>query len=162
MKIRSSVEPAVAVGIFEDQHAVAQREVEVLRSVGVRVVLGDPEPPARVPGHGDGVLDVGLGGEDRDAEPRRHTKPCRSIASGHGRRGSRLGISRSGRIIRDSQAAVVECSDCEKGEEEETFSAHARGDPLMRDRGHRVNTGPILGLFGTRRQETSRVFAPHA
>ena len=44
---RAAVEPAVAVGVFEDQHAVALAEVEPLGSLGVRVVLGDPEPPAR-------------------------------------------------------------------------------------------------------------------
>ena len=59
---------AVVVGVFEDLDAVA-----VLGAFlgGVRIVekLDDPEAAAVVPGHGDGVDDVGLGGEEANFKP---------------------------------------------------------------------------------------------
>ena len=73
---RATVETAVGVGVLEDQDAIAMAEVEPIRRVGIGVVLGDPEPAPTVPGHGDRVLHVRLGREDRDPEPR----------SGHGSR----------------------------------------------------------------------------
>ena len=82
---RPPVEPAVAVGVLEDQDAVAEAEVELLGAVGVGVVLGDPEPPAGVPGHRDRVPHVRLGGEDVDPEPRRDRKPAAASAGGIGR-----------------------------------------------------------------------------
>jgi hypothetical protein len=54
----------VTVFVFEDEDAVAQVEVEPLAALGVRVILGDPQAPARVPRHPDGVLHVRLSGED--------------------------------------------------------------------------------------------------
>ncbi len=58
------VEPPIAVGVLEDQDAVAKAEVELLSLVGIGEVLGDPEPPARVPGHRDRVAHVRLGREE--------------------------------------------------------------------------------------------------
>ncbi len=84
VKTVAPVEPAVAVGVFEDQDAVAEPEVELLGLLGVGVVLGDPEPPAAVPGHGDRVLDVGLGGEDRDVESLGDPKALAASAAGIG------------------------------------------------------------------------------
>ena len=62
------VESAVAILVFKDEDAIAQVEVELLCPLGVGVVLGDPQPPARIPRHGDGILHVGFGGEDRGPE----------------------------------------------------------------------------------------------
>ena len=75
----ATVEPAVGVGVLEDQHAIAMTEVEPIGCVGIGVVLGDPEPTAPVPGHRDRVLHVGLGREGRDAEPRRSPEAGRGL-----------------------------------------------------------------------------------
>ena len=80
----SPVELAVAIGVFKDQDAVALGEVEPLGPLGVRVVLGDPEPAARVPGHRDRVSNVGLGGEDRDVEAVRDAKLAAATPAGMG------------------------------------------------------------------------------
>ena len=55
---------AVAVGVFEDLDAVAARARLAAR---VFEALGDPDPPALVERHRDGVDDVGLAGDDLDA-----------------------------------------------------------------------------------------------
>src|SRR5262245_49944474 len=68
---RDLVGPAVAVGVLEDLDAVA-RLLALLRAAGVLEALDDPEPAAFVHGEGDGVDDVGLGGEDLDLPARRH------------------------------------------------------------------------------------------
>ena len=87
-----SVRAAVGVGVFEDQHAVAEPEVENLRTVGVRVVLGDPEAPASIPGHRNRVPHVGLGGEDIDVKPFRNAETSRGRRRGKGVRGYGAGI----------------------------------------------------------------------
>ena len=61
----------VALAVFKDDDAVAQAQVELHPALGVSVVLGDPEPPVRIPRETDGVLDVGLGGKERGLETRR-------------------------------------------------------------------------------------------
>ena len=63
------VEPAVAVGVLEDEDAVPGLVVGDATRVGVG--LGDPEPAAVVDRHRDRLDDVGLAGEERDLEPRR-------------------------------------------------------------------------------------------
>ena len=63
------VEPAVAVGVLEDQDAVAG--LVVGDADRVRIRLGDPEPAAVVDRERDRLDDVGLAGEERDLEARR-------------------------------------------------------------------------------------------
>ena len=58
------VESAGAILVFKDENAIAQVQVELLRALGVGVVLGDPQTSARVPRHRDGVLHVGFRCED--------------------------------------------------------------------------------------------------
>ena len=62
------VEASVAVGVLENHDAIPQRAVEADLGFGVGVVLGDPETAARIEGHGDGILHVGFGGEERRLE----------------------------------------------------------------------------------------------
>ncbi len=71
MKDGALVEVAVVVRVFEDKDAVLQLQVEALLAVRVSVVLRDPEAAFFVPGHGDGLLNVRLRGEERGLEPRR-------------------------------------------------------------------------------------------
>ena len=59
---------AVVVGIVEDDEAVAEGEVESFSFFGVGEVFGNPHAAFVIPGHGDGVLDLGLGGEDGGLE----------------------------------------------------------------------------------------------
>ncbi len=63
------VEPAVAVGVLEDEDAVLGLVVGHAPRVGIG--LGDPEPAAVVDRHRDRLDDVGLAGEERDLETRR-------------------------------------------------------------------------------------------
>ncbi len=96
---RATVEPAVAVGVLEDQDAIAKAEVEPVGRVGIGVVLGDPEPPAPVPGHGDRVLHVGLGGKGRDVEARRGPEAGRGLVRGECPGGRGLGVARRREIV---------------------------------------------------------------
>ena len=90
---RAAVEPAVAVGVLEDQDAVlALRAAQPDR---VRVVLDDPEPPRRVDGEGDRLDDVGLGGEQGGLE---------AFGQGHLARGH---IRRQGAFFGSSAEASV-------------------------------------------------------
>ncbi len=59
---------SVAIFVMENDDAVAEVEIEALAAVGVGVVLGDPHTALVIPGHRDGVLDVGFGGEDGGLE----------------------------------------------------------------------------------------------
>jgi len=60
---------AVVVGIGEDEDAVAVAGIELFAGQFVEsVVFGDPEAARGVPGAGDGVADLGFGGEDGDVE----------------------------------------------------------------------------------------------
>ena len=81
---REPVGLAVAVGVLEDLDAVAARSGG---AAGIFEALGDPDPPALVEGHGDRVDDVGLGGDDLDAESRRHGHGADRL----GRRSRRVG-----------------------------------------------------------------------
>ena len=94
------VEAAVAVLVFEDEDAVAQAEVELLAALGVGVVLGDPQPPARVPRHRDRVLHVRLGGEDGGFEAGRQPHLRRRLGSGHRPRLIRLRVVGNGKLGR--------------------------------------------------------------
>ena len=68
MEDLARVELAVAVGVLEDQDAVADGVLPGSARAFVRVALGDPEPPALVEGHRDRLRHVGLGGEERGLE----------------------------------------------------------------------------------------------
>jgi hypothetical protein len=96
---RPTIGLPVLVRVLEDEHPIAEAEVEPIGLIGVRIVLGDPEPAAAVPGHGDRVLDVGLGGEDADAEPLRRPEAGGGLRRRQRPRGRRLGISRSREIV---------------------------------------------------------------
>ena len=63
------------------------------------VVLRNPETPARVPGHRDRILHVGLGGEDVDPEPRRAPKAGRSLPRRQRPRRRTLGIRRLRKVV---------------------------------------------------------------
>ena len=66
----SQIEMAIIVLVFKDQDAVAEMEVKFFAALGVGVILCNPQPPARVPSHADGVLHVRLGGKDGGLETR--------------------------------------------------------------------------------------------
>ena len=55
---------AVVIFVFENNDAVAEFQVESFSAFGVGEILGDPHTAFVIPGHGDGVLDIGLGGKD--------------------------------------------------------------------------------------------------
>ena len=69
--VKSSIFIAIAVLVFEDENPVAQLQIESFGSLGVGVILRDPEPAPRVPGHRDGIAHVRLGGKDGGREARR-------------------------------------------------------------------------------------------
>ena len=85
---RPAVEPAVAVGVLEDQDAVLA--VRTAQPDRIGVILDDPEPSLVVDGHGDRLDDVGLGGEQGDREALGNSDPrgglFRRDRSGRGRR----------------------------------------------------------------------------
>ena len=66
---RAPVERAVAVGVLEDQDAIAALAFGRAHGIGVR--LGDPQPAAVVERERDRLDDVRLGRGERDGEARR-------------------------------------------------------------------------------------------
>ena len=94
------VEPAVAVLVFKNQDAIAQIEIELPAGLRVSVVLRDPQPPARVPRHRDGILHVRFGGEDSGFEAGRQSHLRRRLGSGHRPRLIRLRIVWNGELGR--------------------------------------------------------------
>ena len=66
----AGIEAAVAVGVFEDEDAIARLSLRHPPRVGVG--LGDPETASVVDRHRDRLNDVGLAGEKGDFEPRRN------------------------------------------------------------------------------------------
>ena len=84
------VVPAVAVGVFEDQNAVAA--LALRRTPRVFVGLGDPQPAAVVDRHGDRLMHVRLAGEKRDLENPRAPSSPRRLSRATGRR---TGIDRA-------------------------------------------------------------------
>lgn len=85
---------AVAVGVFEDEDAVAEGGVPAVGVFGVGVVFGDPEAAACVPGHGDGLLDIGFGGEDEAFEAGGELHGGGGFLGGHG--GAFFGVEGGG------------------------------------------------------------------
>ena len=65
-----AVEPPVAVGVFEDEDAIAA--LVPLGAHRIGVCFGDPQAAAIVQREGDRPDDVGLGGGDLDGESLRH------------------------------------------------------------------------------------------
>ena len=59
----SLVGPAVAIAVGQDQHAVAQSQIELRRPLRVGIALGDPQPAAAIPRHRHGILHVRLRGK---------------------------------------------------------------------------------------------------
>ena len=86
------VEPAVVVGVFENDDAIAQAKIEVHLAFGVGVILGHPQPAARVGRHGDRILHVRLGGEDGRVKSGRQPEVSRHLD----RRGKDVGAKRLG------------------------------------------------------------------
>ena len=74
---------AVAVGILENLDPIAAR---ARLAAGIFQALGDPDPAPLVEGHGHRVDDVGLGGDQLDAEARRdgHRRDCLGRRTGAG------------------------------------------------------------------------------
>ena len=68
---RSLVELTVVIFIFEDDDPVTKPIVEVALPLGVRIILGDPQSPARVRRQSDRLPHIGLGGEQSRLEPLR-------------------------------------------------------------------------------------------
>ncbi len=90
---------AVVVVVAQDHNPVMPREVEIDGALGVRLILGDPEPPPGVGRQGDGLGDHGLGGEERGREPFRERQ--RGQGRGWCRRSLRsVSAIRSGRVGR--------------------------------------------------------------
>ena len=89
----------IAFRVLENQHAIAQPQLELRRALGVGVVLRHPQPPARIPRERDGILHVRLGGEDCGLEARRQLHLRGDLYGGH-RRGVRvrLGVEGPGKI----------------------------------------------------------------
>ena len=97
VKDRPAIEPAVVIGVFEDQDPVLAARASQPDRVGV--VLDDPEPPLVIDGHGDRLDDVGLGGEQADGETLGQRDPPDRFACGEGniRRGVGVSGGRPGR-----------------------------------------------------------------
>ena len=76
------VEAAVVVGVLENDDAVADGAVEADLGFGVGVVLGDPEAAAGIPGHRDGILHVGFGGEEGGLETGRELQQFQRVERG--------------------------------------------------------------------------------
>ena len=55
---------SVVVFVVKNDNAIAQFEIEALASLGIGVVFGDPHAAFVIPGHCNGILDLGLGCED--------------------------------------------------------------------------------------------------
>ena len=87
---------AVAVGVFEDEDAVAEGGVPAVGVFGVGVVFGHPEAAACVPGHGDGLLDIGFGGEDNAFEAGGELHGGGGFFGGHG--GALFGVEGGGEV----------------------------------------------------------------
>ena len=92
------VEPAVLVGVFEDEDAIAQRGVPPVRVLRVSVTFRDPESAARIPRHRDGLLHIGLGGEDLALESGREFHGPGRFLGGHGAAWRLLGIEHLGKL----------------------------------------------------------------
>ncbi len=94
----AGIEAAVAVGVFEDEDAIAR--LCLRNPPRVRIGLGDPETAAIVDRHGDRLNDVGLAGEKSDLEARRNGHRPRGLLG----RQAGVGVS----IERRRSAAVAE------------------------------------------------------
>ncbi len=55
--------PTVPIGVFQDDDAVPQPEVEVRPGLGIGIAFGHPEAISVVKGHGYGLADHGLAGK---------------------------------------------------------------------------------------------------
>ena len=84
----SRVEPAVAVGVFKDEHAIGAGR----SPFGIGVVFDDPQPAAGVGGDRDRLRDVGLGGEECDAKSLGHRDAADELGSGGGLIAGRLRV----------------------------------------------------------------------
>ena len=78
------VEVAVVVRILKQHDAVVQVRRETGLLVGVGIILGHPEPAARVEGHRDRLLHLGLGGKQGHLETRRHFEGRHRLLRRHG------------------------------------------------------------------------------
>ena len=67
---------SVAIGVFQDLHAVASWPRGLAR---VFDALGDPNPPAIIEGHRDGIYDVRFAGDQLDAEAFWHRHPAQRL-----------------------------------------------------------------------------------
>ena len=61
----------IAIDVFENLDAVAAL-LTLLRALGILVKFHDPQPPAFVPRHRDGIHDLWFAGEEADFEALRH------------------------------------------------------------------------------------------
>ena len=105
--------PLVSSKIKTRDRAVEGRIVWVRSAI--RVVLGDPQPPACVPGHGDRVLNVGLGGENRDVKAVGNLEARGGLNRRHGSHGRFLGVAWRWEIVADLRRRRR----CEKGQDRE-------------------------------------------
>ncbi len=78
-KDRPFVEPAIVIRVFQNQHAITQAQVKFEIAIGVSVVLGNPQPAARIPGHGNRILDIRFCGKHIHLEAVGNSKPLCSI-----------------------------------------------------------------------------------
>ena len=110
---------AVAVGVLEDQDAIAQVGVEVDRGLGVGVVLGDPEPAAGVGGHRDRLADLGLGGEEGGAEALGQPHPGERLGGRRRAGAGVLGVVGLGEVLGDRR-----CREHRQQGEQQRSDAH--------------------------------------
>ena len=103
------IEPAVTVGVFEDEDAVlAMRPAE---PDGIRIILDHPEPATVIERHGDRLDDVGLGGAEGHVEAfrNRDLPGCFQRRDGRFRRDGNCRGRRRRRLSR--RKAQAECHD---------------------------------------------------
>ena len=91
---------AVVIFVLEDEDAVAQPEIEFPRRLGVGVILRDPQPPASVPRHRDGIPHIRLGGKHGGLETRRQRHLRRGLRRRHRPGFVRLRVVRNGKVPR--------------------------------------------------------------
>ncbi len=75
--------PAVVIGVFENDDAVALRQVEIDLRVGVRVVFGDPQAAAGIRRNANRLPNDRLGREERDMKTGRNRHARRGLLGRH-------------------------------------------------------------------------------
>lgn len=124
---RAAVGEAVVIGVFEDDDAIAEGEIEADFGFTVGVIFGDPEASLGVGGDGDGLLDLGFAGEEGGGEAWGGADGGEGLGGGDGLTG--LGIEGGGEGGGESGG-----KNGEKGEED---GEDGDGGGVVKDAGER-------------------------